>query len=465
MFGTLKPHSCGMGCDRRHVYATFYCGLCKGLGDHFGTATRALLTYDAVFLALVADGLMVEKGAPDRCRCPMLPVVFRPTVRSDSTAMRYASAMQILLVDQWLADRAEGGGKTAKAIRPLFSGRVDTARALLANLGVSMAEMDGFEHVQARCERLGETDVDEASEPTREALGFAFGKMADLPGVGDEARTEEARAKLRAFGRHLGGAIYLIDALDDLEKDHASGDFNPCLVWSRRKDRLDVSWPRVERAWKRLRDDLSALDELVYGLNLRRHRDLVRSVVVGELRATADAAARKAHAHARLCDERPHSRGGIVARTFSAVVAALVFVWVWLVSLPALAQKSQDGGKDAAGEVEKPDARAPANWLPELPAPKPAPADEPSTSPSADTEDPPNAGASKGNDPPRTGGKKGKSDSGSSGSGGGCTNPCSHWGSCCKDCSSCKDCKGCDVCNDCCKGCGSCDSCCKGCCK
>ena len=92
MFGTLKPHSCGLACDRRHAYATFYCGLCKGLGDHFGTATRALLTYDAVFLALVVDGLMVERAAPDTCRCPMLPLVHRPTVRPDSVAMRSSAA-------------------------------------------------------------------------------------------------------------------------------------------------------------------------------------------------------------------------------------------------------------------------------------------------------------------------------------------------------------------------------------
>ena len=107
MFGTLKPHACRLGCDRAHEYQQFYCGLCKSLGDHFGTLTRALLNYDAVFLALVADGLVETAAATDRCRCPLLPVTFRPTVSPDSPAMRYAAAMQMLLSDQWLADRAE----------------------------------------------------------------------------------------------------------------------------------------------------------------------------------------------------------------------------------------------------------------------------------------------------------------------------------------------------------------------
>ena len=88
MFGTLKPHACGMGCAERHTYDRFYCGLCKSLGDGFGTPSRALVSYDAVFLALVADGLVAEGAAPDRCRCPLLPVTFRPTVRPDSPASK-----------------------------------------------------------------------------------------------------------------------------------------------------------------------------------------------------------------------------------------------------------------------------------------------------------------------------------------------------------------------------------------
>lgn len=181
MFGTLRLHTCQLGCGRRHDYASFYCGLCKSLGDHFGTLSRALLNYDAVFLALVADGLMEEPAAPDRCRCPMLPITFRPTVRPDSPAMRYAAAMQMLLADQWLADRSEDGGRAAAAARPLLSGKVDAARAILAELGVSLDDLTGFEREQARCEVPGVTGPRDAAAPTASALARVFERMAELP--------------------------------------------------------------------------------------------------------------------------------------------------------------------------------------------------------------------------------------------------------------------------------------------
>lgn len=487
MFGTLKPHTCGLGCDQKHAYATFYCGLCKSLGDHYGTLTRAMLTYDAVFLALVADGLMTTQAAPDRCRCPILPISFRPTVKPDSPAMRYASAMQILLCDQWLADRAEGGKRAAKAARPLLSTRVEVARTTLGELGISLAELDGFEQTQTRCEAIGVTDAREAAEPTRGALEIVFRRMALLPGVTERAQTDEARDALAAFGRHLGGAIYLIDALDDLEKDHKSRSFNPCLTWARRGDRLRVAWERIEATWSLLCEDLAALDELANTLPLLRHRDLVRSVVAGELRTTARAAAMKAHAYARA--EHQHEREaerdrGVTGRAFAAFATVFMFLWVWLWSLPALAQKSPGSGPGtSASNSGKPAVPPPPTWIPKLPAPKPTstgaaslPAlpSEPASPTETPTEGTP---APPGNSPPTTdpGGTPGSSEptggsstpSGGSGSGKGCSNPCS---GCSNPCSGCSNpCSGCsNPCSGCdCGSCLKCDSCCKcdDCCK
>lgn len=395
MFGTLRAHTCGLGCQRAREYDTFYCGLCKSLGDHFGTLTRAMLNYDAVFLALVADGLMEEKAAPDRCRCPILPVTFRPTVRPDSPAMRYAAAMQMLLSDQWLADRAADDAPVAhvaRAARPLLSGKVEVARTILADLGISLADLEGFEERQARCEIAGVTSPREAAEPTASALELVFERMVLLPGVTADARTPDARAALGALGRHLGSAIYLIDALEDVEKDHEAGAFNPCLRRGRRGDGRRVSWARIEAALELLRDDLDALDRLARALPLMRHRELVLQVVSMELQRKAHAAAKTAHAYARADAERARAPRRVrpwPVRALSAVAAAFVFAWVWLASFAALARPpgkphrdahSADAGRvdadagcapDAgdAGDAGCPDAgRAPADLVPaELP--------------------------------------------------------------------------------------------------
>ncbi|MFT3764655.1 MAG: DUF5685 family protein [Minicystis sp.] len=490
MFGTLKPHTCRLGCDRARAYESFYCGLCKSLGDHFGTLTRALLNYDAVFLALVADGLMESPAEPDRCRCPIMPVTFRPTVRPDSPAMRYAAAMQMLLSDQWLADRAEDGKRTARAARPLLAGKVEAARGILDDLGISLADLDGFEREQSLREVPGVTGPRDAAEPTAGALARVFERMALLPGVTPAARSEEGRAALAAFGRHLGSAIYLIDALDDLEKDHRAGAFNPCLARGPRDRAPRVSWPRVEIAWSLLHDDLAALDDLAASLPLLRHRDLVRSVVAVEMRRLARAAAQKAHAYARAAEAAARARPRPwPVRVLAAAATAFVFAWVWLTSLPALARgpapkrTPHAGTRDAGAHDAGRGGVVPPKWDPKLPptsVPTSAPA--PSSEPEAPAKPPapvPPAGTSgsatptepgtkpvptpEPPKPPSGGGSCGNPCSGcntGSGSPCDCCNVCKDCGNSCKDCGGC--CKTCDGCNGCCNSCnGGCGGCCK----
>jgi hypothetical protein len=460
MFGTLKPHTCRLGCDRQHEYATFYCGLCKSLGDHFGTLTRALLNYDAVFLALVADSLMETEATPDRCRCPILPVTFRPTVRPDSTAMRYAAAMQMLLSDQWLADRAADGRLLARTARPLLSGKVEAARAILADLGLSLADLDGFEERQARCEVLGETGPQEAAALTAAALSLVFEQMAGLPGIAKEAATPETRASLAAFGKHLGSAIYLIDALDDLEKDLRGGAFNPCLARASNGRDLRVVWARIAATWDALHADLAALREIASGLPFRRHHELVRNVVVTELPAMARGAAKRAHAFTRAEEERCRAelRAGSWPRRLAASVATIfVLLWVWLASIPAFAKGEKRpvdaGARDAGGASDAGGSSrtVPWNWEPKLPE---APRSE-STAP-----EPKDQGADPA--PKGTGAPSTPKAPGPGGAPGGGGNPCGACTDCCNGC--CKNCGDCNKCGDCgfCKECCSCDSCCKG---
>jgi hypothetical protein len=413
-----------------------------------------------VFLALVADGLAAEGAEADRCRCPLLPVEFRPTVRPDSPAMRYAAAMQMLLADQWLADRAMDGRGAARAARPLLGGKVEAARAILDELGISLADLDGFERVQRRVELSGEAGPRAAAEPTAWALERVFERMASLPGLDEEARTQEVRRTLAAFGRRLGSTIYLIDALDDLEKDHRSGAFNPCLVRGR-----TVSWPRVEQAWGMLYDDLTALGDLLLALPLRRHRALLRSVVVVELPRMATAAAKRAHAYA--CAERRAEAW--VRRALAALAAGFVLLWVWLSSIPALARQrrpSVPSLPQTASAPHPPASAPPKEWEPRpppapsgggaAPATTPAPPPTPTTTPGGGGSDGPKA-----RDPSPTPAAP-KSDDGwpnpCSGLCGGCRSACKDCCGCCDacrtgDCGCNKICGGCD--------CGPCSRCCR----
>ncbi|AKT41935.1 DUF5685 family protein [Chondromyces crocatus] len=362
MFGTLRPHGCGLRAEDREAYGRLYCGLCKSLGDGYGTPSRALVSFDAVFLALLVDGLLDEAAAPDRCRCPLVPVVHRETVRPDSVPMRFAAAVELLLADQWLADRAtdaRGGTKRRLAIlgRPLLASRVARAREELAALGVLPRGVEGFEARQAQHEVLGESDPEEAARPTAEVLGDLFGRLADLPGAPPSLRAPATVRDLQTLGRALGGIIYWIDALEDVRKDARRGEFNPFLVvdggekgTERAGVGLRISGARVERGVRRLRAALVEAERIVARLPLRRHRKVVASVVSVELSTSARRAIQQARAW--VAEEAPRPPEGSLtlawpllpwfARVMQQAAVLAVLVWTWLLGgSTALAQETE----------------------------------------------------------------------------------------------------------------------------
>ncbi|PRQ05645.1 DUF5685 family protein [Enhygromyxa salina] len=303
MFGTLRPARAALSCAGRSDWQHFYCGTCQSIGDQFGLGYRALLSHDAVFLGLLVDGLQLHAAAPDRTRCPMVPVVHRPTVSPDSVAMRYAGAVQLLLADQWLADRAIDGRGFARIARPLLDKPTARARETLAELGSDLGDLIGVEHRQAATERVGMTDPEQAAEPTAAALELVFERIVALPGSVAECTAEPAprsaalvrcdldpRRLLAKLGRGVGTMIYLIDALEDLEQDQRAGDFNPCLVHDYRgRPQLDRARIRdAARGLERARTDVAAA---LNALPLRRHKPVLVNILVTQLGARAQLAA------------------------------------------------------------------------------------------------------------------------------------------------------------------------------
>jgi hypothetical protein len=331
MFGTLKPRLCVLQPDARAAYDRYYCGLCKGLGDHYGQLTRGLLSQDAVFMALLVDALAVSAAEESSCRCPLMPVVHRPTVDPASVAMRYASAVQMLLGDQLLADRAMDGRRAYASARRWIAGHVTVARATLTELGLDTGALEGFEHRQARRESTG-ASPDEAAAPTAEALAHVFAALADLPGMPDAVRAPAARASLRELGASVGRAIYLRDALEDLRDDLIAGAFNPCVTPDASGAR-EVSPARVEEAATGLLREVDGFRAKLDALPLVRHAVVLKNILCGEFRAKSVAAVASAR---RDADEVVRALWASAARrsrfdrALVRVALAAFMAWAWV---------------------------------------------------------------------------------------------------------------------------------------
>ncbi len=275
MFGLLNPRDVRLPVSQTTAHRAYYCGLCQATGQHFGQLYRPIHSHDAVFLATLADGLAATPAEADSCRCPMLPVLTKTTASPDSPALRYSTAVQMLLADQWLADKEVEGSRLGSMARPLVP--ASSAWTMLDVLGVDLTALKGFEGAQAEVERDG-VHSEAAAAPTIRALGLVFGGVRHLPGV------EADEAALIQLGENLGRVIYFIDALEDVAADVRAGAFNPLVVDS------EVVPARVERTVASLESALTDAAAALTALPVQRNRMLLEAVVCQELpRRAADA--------------------------------------------------------------------------------------------------------------------------------------------------------------------------------
>ncbi len=269
MFGTLRP-GCSLDAPDRQQHRHLYCGLCKTMGADYGTLTRPLVSVDAVLLGVVVDALQEDAAPRSACRCPIAPHRIKTTIDHDSITMRFSAAAQVLLTDQWLADRAEDGRALARIARPLGGPTVQRAWGVLDALGADLTGLIGLERRQVVAEASGATEV--ASLPSESAVALVFSQIPRLHGC--VALSEAEQDTLAGLGAALGAVVYGVDALEDLEDDLLDGAFNPCL----RDGRVDRS--RLEATVSMVEASLDAIRRCLGALPLRRHQALLENILL-----------------------------------------------------------------------------------------------------------------------------------------------------------------------------------------
>lgn len=313
MFGTLRPHGCSLSTPDRAQHRHLYCGLCKTMGADYGTLTRPLVSVDAVLLGIVVDALQEEAAPQASCRCPIAPHRHRTTIDHDSTTMRFSAAAQVLLTDQWLADRATDGRALARIARPLGSRTVHRAWGVLETLGADLTGLIGLERRQEAVEAAGAAET--ASLPSESAVALVFSQIPQLPGC--TRLTPSQEDALTRLGAALGSVVYGVDALEDLEDDLLTGSFNPCL----RDGAVDRS--RLEATAAMVQDSLVAIQGSLSQLPLQRHRALLENILVARQAHKAGKAADAARAFTDA-DAPPAAR---MPRTLTALWAMLLTMW------------------------------------------------------------------------------------------------------------------------------------------
>ena len=215
MIGYIEPDKKELKIREFDLYNSYYCGLCKEVGENYGQVCRMWLSNDMAFLALFLGALTDAEDKIKYEHCIIHPMKKKP-VEVEAQSVKYASDMMMILRGEKFIDDLRDGDKS-KWIGKLAGIARKYEKA--ANIHPAEAKMinDALQIIY-EYEVPGKSDVRHMAE--------AFGKMMEVVFTG-YAIAKEQEASIGSFANNLGRWLYMIDILDDFEDDKNAKRFNP----------------------------------------------------------------------------------------------------------------------------------------------------------------------------------------------------------------------------------------------
>jgi hypothetical protein len=227
VFGIVRPCRHRLGSEFSAAWQAHLCGVCLALRDDHGQAARLVVNYDAVVVSVLVEAQSVAPGA----RRPAGRCVLRRLRRAEVAAgecARFAAAVSLLLAAAKLRDHvADRDGVASRNGARVAADRLARRWARQgaetgSELGLDTAALTGAIGRQAEVEAAASpgSAVLAVTEPTETATAAVFAHTAVLAGrPGNQAALAEA-------GRLFGRIAHLLDAMQDLPADRASGKWN-----------------------------------------------------------------------------------------------------------------------------------------------------------------------------------------------------------------------------------------------
>lgn len=250
MFGYVKPDTPYLYIKDDTLYKSLYCAVCKSIGKRCGQRARLGLTYDIAFMSALIHNVTGVDVKIEKKRCIAHPLISRPVASTDEITDICACINVALAYYKIEDDIIDGNGGNVKKL--FFKKGKWKVEKRYPEIGVIIRKryLELREKEKAQCD-----GIDEVSEPFAQMMvelgefavnGYAGKTLADKSYAGktlidknpteknladksptDKNISEKSRRGLDSLLYYLGKWIYLIDALDDYDKDIKEKNYNP----------------------------------------------------------------------------------------------------------------------------------------------------------------------------------------------------------------------------------------------
>ncbi|MCX5180796.1 DUF5685 family protein [Streptomyces virginiae] len=240
MFGIIRPCRHRLGEGLRTEWMAHLCGLCLALRSEYGQFARVATNYDGLIVSVLTEAQSERSGDWRRGAGPCPLRGMRSADVAQGEGARLAATVSLVLAAAKMRDHAaDGDGLLGR--RPVAL----AARRIAHNwdrAGVAGGERLGFDTTLLLGAVERQPDIERSTGPggslltvtepaeTATAAAFAYtAVLTDRPGNAEP---------LAEAGRLFGRLAHLLDAVEDLDADVASGAWNPIVVTG--ADRAEV---------------------------------------------------------------------------------------------------------------------------------------------------------------------------------------------------------------------------------
>ncbi len=268
LFGYIRPFKPELKIREFEKYKSYYCTLCKTLDKEYGAIAKFFLNYDFAFLALLLISLQDEQIPLKTSKCTFNPLKKCTFCLNGEKIFSFVADISIIFLHYKLKDNIADDSFIKKIIS--YSVNLLVSRAYI-NASKKQPYIDGLVKKamdrQSVIEKMENTTVIMAAEPSASLLAEVCSY---------NSKDENERRVLYELGYHLGQWVYLIDALDDYNKDLESNSFNPFI----KSKECGNDYEEVKNFAKMLLDGcITAYENAFLLLDLKNNKYLLENIL------------------------------------------------------------------------------------------------------------------------------------------------------------------------------------------
>ena len=270
MFGYVRTDTPYLYMKDMELYRAMYCGVCKGIGASCGTLARIGLSYDVTFLSVLLHNILGQDIKIEKQHCLTHCIRSRQMANVDELTCQLGALNTALVYFKYTDDIEDGDRGRGKRLwfkaghKRVKKNYPEIERIVRENMSR-----------QSAVEKAKTASLDIAADATANMLVELSEYLLE------EKSTENTRALFYALGKW----IYLVDALDDYDKDKKKGAYNPFALCFEAKDKCDLLARYPEEVGFAFRSLFFDIRENLTKIPMGFNRDLVDNILLRGLPA------------------------------------------------------------------------------------------------------------------------------------------------------------------------------------